>query len=70
MNNNLSNKNTKTIPTNLGQLGYENFESNNDGVYDVSMETNKLFCFNGTFTILTVFILVLLLIFININSKK
>jgi hypothetical protein len=35
-----------------------------------SIETNKIFCFNGMFTILTVGILILLLIFIGRNQKK
>ena len=37
---------------------------------DIDMETNKIFCFNGKFTILAVSILVLILLYININSKK
>lgn len=51
---------------------YDNFQ-NYDGEnvdYDTSIESNKIFCFNGTFTILTVFVLIMLLIFINVNSKK
>jgi hypothetical protein len=51
---------------------YDNFQ-NYDGEnvdYDSAIESKKLFCFNGTFTILTVFVLIMLLIFININSKK
>jgi hypothetical protein len=56
---------------------YENFDSENsnnsknyesDSNYDVNIESNKIFCFNGTFTILTIFILILLLIFINTES--
>jgi hypothetical protein len=50
---------------------YDNFQ-NYDGEnvdYDTTIESNKIFCFNGTFTILTVFVLIMLLIFINVNSK-
>jgi hypothetical protein len=47
----------------------ENNDNNNDN-NNVNMETNKIFCFNGTFTILTIFVLILLLIFINVSSKK
>jgi hypothetical protein len=47
---------------------YENFESDNESNYDVNIESNHIFCFNGTFTILTVFVLILLLIFINTQS--
>ena len=56
-----------SIPT---STCYESFESDNDGKYDVGIESNKLFCFNGTFAILTIFILILLLFFINTSSKK
>lgn len=49
---------------------YEKFESDNDGNYDTFIQSKKIFCFNGTFTIMTIFILVLLLIFINVSSKK
>lgn len=49
---------------------YEKFESNNNETNYVNIESNNLFCFNSTFTILTIFTLILLLIFININSKK
>lgn len=64
--------NQKTQPANLVPTStcYENFESNNDGNYDVNIESNKIFCFNGTFTILTVFVLILLLIFINTQYKN
>ena len=53
---------------------YEGFESNNNGDNtdvntDVNIESNKIFCFNGTFTLLTIFVLILLLIFININNN-
>lgn len=71
----ISNNNTEStfsIPT---SCYLESFESDNDnnGNNDNNedyIETNKIFCFNGAFTLLTIFILVLLLIFININSKK
>lgn len=71
---------TKTITpaSNLPNSNcHENF--NNDDLTDntvnnesgnVNIESNKIFCFNGTFTILTIFVLLLLLIFININSKN
>jgi hypothetical protein len=36
----------------------------------INIETKRIFCFNGTFTILTVFILILLLIFVKVNSNK
>lgn len=49
----------KTVDS-FGNIDTEN-EYNN-------IENNKLFCFNGNFTILTIFILILLLIFIH-NSK-
>lgn len=51
---------------------YENFQKyDGDNVdYDTNIESNKIFCFNGTFTILTIFVLILLLVFINVNSKK
>jgi len=48
---------------------YEKFDSNND-TNDINIESNKIFCFNGTFTILTIFVLILLLIFINVNTKN
>ena len=47
----------------------EKFNSSNDP-NDTNIESNKIFCFNGTFTIMTIFVLILLLIFININSKN
>ena len=31
---------------------------------------SSIFCFNGTFTILIIFVLIFLLIFINVNSKN
>jgi hypothetical protein len=34
------------------------------------IETNRIFCFNGTFTILTVFVLLMLLIFMNVETQK
>lgn len=40
-------------------------EQNNEVI-----ETNRIFCFNGTFTILTVFVLLMLLIFINFETQK
>jgi len=49
---------------------YEGFDSSNGDDSDASIESNKIFCFNGTFTLLTIFVLVLLLIYINVNSKK
>jgi hypothetical protein len=48
---------------------YEKFESINDD-NNLNIESNKIFCFNGTFTLLTIFVLILLLIFINVNSKS
>jgi hypothetical protein len=48
---------------------YEKFNSSNDP-NDTNIESNKIFCFNGMFTILTIFVLILLLIFINVNSKN
>ena len=64
-------QNGKTIITNANILPnsncLENFDSNNN---NINIESKKLFCFNGTFTILTIFVLVFLLIFININYKK
>ena len=49
---------------------YEGFDSNNvNDDNDFTIESNKIFCFNGTFTLLTIFVLILLLIYININSK-
>lgn len=48
---------------------YEGFESNNGDDSNSDIESNKIFCFNGTFTLLTIFVLVLLLIYINANSK-
>jgi hypothetical protein len=47
----------------------EKFNSSNDPS-DINIESNKIFCFNGTFTILTIFVLILLLIFINVNTKN
>ena len=52
---------------------YEGFDSNNDDNDDnddTGIESNKIFCFNGTFTLLAIFVLVLLLIFINVNSTN
>ncbi len=40
---------------------YENF---------INYDSKNLFCFNGTFTILTIFVLILLLVYINTNSQK
>ena len=64
-------KNGKTTITNANYLPnsncLENFDSNNN---NTNIESKKLFCFNGTFTILTIFVLLLLLIFININYKN
>jgi hypothetical protein len=75
----LSNQATNNVqqPTTLPFSNcYETFNSvNEDNGYNVNnedednIETKKIFCFNGAFTILTIFILVLLLIFINVNSK-
>ena len=53
----------------------EKFNSDNDAndinnTNDTNIESKKIFCFNGTFTILIIFVLILLLIFVNINSKN
>jgi hypothetical protein len=67
---------SKTIQTNVQPASYyptttcyENFDAESDSNYDVNIESNKIVCFNGTFTLLTVFVLILLLIFINTQSK-
>jgi hypothetical protein len=52
-----------------GNTDDDNYDDEYDE-YDPSIESNKLFCFNGTFTLLTIFVLVLLLIFIGVNAKK
>lgn len=63
-------KTTITPASNLPASNcHENFYSDNDSS-DINIESNKIFCFNGTFTILTIFVLILLLIFININTKN
>jgi hypothetical protein len=62
-------QNGKTVITNApaypSSTCYENFDSSQD-----SIESNKIFCFSGTFTILTIFVLILLLVFINANTKN
>jgi hypothetical protein len=67
---------SKTVSTSMQQAPgyptsgcYENFNSNNDN-FDTTIESNKIFCFNGNFTILTVFVLIMILILINVNSAK
>jgi hypothetical protein len=69
---------TKTITpaSNLPNSNcHENFNNSTDNAANnessnVNIESNKIFCFNGTFTILTIFVLLMLLIFININYKN
>lgn len=56
----------KTYPTNKYS---EDFSSNNE-IDTTNIESNKIFCFSGTFTLLTIFVLILLLIFINVNTKN